>query len=100
MSSTPIYVFAKWKVKEGEMQAVLKLLGELGTQTRNEKGNLFYKVYQAKTDADTLILFEGYSDETAQKAHVDSAHFQLLAVGEIIPLLSEREVFLTTSLEE
>ncbi len=99
MPPTPIYVFARWKINEGNLQAVLKLLGELAAQTRNEKGNLFYKVHQSKADAGTLILFEGYTDEAAQKAHLDSAHFQLLAVNEIIPMLSDREVFITTSLD-
>ena len=99
MAVKTVHVFARWKVKEGEMPSVLKLLGELSAQTRNEKGNLFYTVHQSKADPSTLLLFEGYSDEAAQKAHVDSAHFQLLAVNEIIPLLNEREVFITTPVE-
>jgi len=99
MPSTPVHVFARWKIKEGKLQAVLKLLGELGMQTRNEKGNLFYRVHQSKADANTLLLSEGYIDEAAQKAHTDSEHFQLIAVNQIIPMLSEREVFLTIPIE-
>jgi quinol monooxygenase YgiN len=60
--STPIHVFARWKVKEGNMPVVLELLKVVKTKTRLEKGNLFYKIHQSLADTNTLILFEGYED--------------------------------------
>ncbi|MET0637755.1 MAG: putative quinol monooxygenase [Chitinophagaceae bacterium] len=99
MATSEIHVFARWKVKEGNKPDVLKLLKTLASKTLSEKGNLFYRINQSKTDASTLILFEGYTDESAQKAHVDSDHYKELA-AKIIPLLDEREVFITTPLEE
>jgi quinol monooxygenase YgiN len=100
MGTSPVYVFARWKVKEGKMQELLQLLTSLRTQTRAEKGNLFYTVCQDNTDADTLLLSEGYRSAAAQQAHVNSDHYKKLATGGIVPLLNEREVFLTTPLEE
>ena len=100
MTSMPIYVFARWKVKDGNKETVLKLWKELRTKTTGEKGNLFYKVHQSRTDANTLILFEGYTDEVAQQMHLHSDHFKKLAIDQIIPLLEEREVMLATPLEE
>ena len=99
MGTSPVYVFARWKVKEGKLQELLQLLTSLRTQTRAEEGNLFYTVCQDNTDADTLLLSEGYTSAAAQQAHVNSDHYKKLATGGIVPLLNEREVFLTTPLE-
>jgi quinol monooxygenase YgiN len=99
MSTTPIHVFARWKIKEGNAPAVLKLLNDLHAKTVSEKGNLFYKIHQSRADSNTLILFEGYTDEVAQKEHINSNHFKELAVEQIIPLLEEREVTLTIPIE-
>lgn len=95
MVTTPIHVFARWKVKEGNMATVLELLKAVRSGTLQEQGNLFYKIHQSRADANTLILFEGYSDEVAQQAHMNTGHFQIV-VQQIVPLLEEREVTLTT----
>ena len=94
MVTTPIHVFARWKVKEGNMSTVLELLKIVRSRTLQEQGNLFYKIHQSQADANTLILFEGYSDEVAQKAHMNTDHYRM-AVEKILPLLEEREVTLT-----
>ncbi len=99
MVTTPIHVFARWKVKAGNMPIVLELLKVVGSKTLQEKGNLFYKIHQSLADANTLLLFEGYADEVAQKAHMNSDHFKKVVVEQIIPLLEEREVTLTTPIE-
>jgi quinol monooxygenase YgiN len=91
MPAVPVHVMARWKIKEGNKQTVLKLLKELHSETIKEKGNLFYMIHQSVTDANTLIIFEGYTNEITQKEHVNSAHFKKLAVEQIIPLLEERE---------
>ena len=93
-----ITVFAKWRVKEGQLDAVLNLLTEVVKKSTGEEGNLFYKVHQSNSDVNTLILFEGYKDEAALAAHRDSEHFQTVVVGKIVPLLEEREVILTNQL--
>ncbi|OQP42937.1 antibiotic biosynthesis monooxygenase [Niastella yeongjuensis] len=99
MATTPVTVFAKWKVKAGNMPVVLKLLKELHAASVKEEGNLFYQVHQSRTDNNTLILTEGYTDEVSQQAHINSAHFKKLAIDQIIPLLDEREVTLTSPIE-
>jgi (4S)-4-hydroxy-5-phosphonooxypentane-2,3-dione isomerase len=99
MSTTPIHVFARWRVKEGNMQTVLKLLKEVSSKTVREKGNLFYKVHQSQVDTNTLILFEGYTDADAQLEHINAEHFKKLVVQQIVPLLEEREVILATPIE-
>lgn len=98
MNNKPIHLFAKWQVKEGHLDTVLILLKEVAQKSREEEGNLFYRVHQSSSDANTLVLFEGYNDEAAVAAHRNSEHFQTLVIGEIVPLLENREVVLTTEL--
>jgi len=98
MEQKPVTVFAKWQVKEGELHTVLNLLTEVALKSTAEEGNLFYKVHQNNADANTLLLFEGYRDEVALTAHRESEHFQTLVIGQIVPLLAQREVTIATEL--
>lgn len=96
MSTQPVHVFARWQVKEGQLDIVLTLLTAVVAQSREEAGNLFYTVNQSSTDANTLVLYEGYAGEDALDAHRSTAHFQETVVGKIVPLLENREVIITT----
>ena len=98
MEQKPVYVFAKWQVKEGKLDIVLKLMAEVAKKSTEEKGNLFYKIHQSNAEPNTLILFEGYTDESAVDEHRNSAHFQNLVIGNIIPNLENREVILASQL--
>lgn len=94
MSEKAVYVYAKWQIKEGKLDEVLEFLKEASKKSSEEKGNLFYKIHQSKSDQNTLILFEGYEDESAVESHKNSEHYQSLVVQQIIPLLEKREVIL------
>ena len=76
MGRKPVYTFAKWRVKDGQLAAVLGLLAELMAKSTAEEGNLLYQVHQSNSDANTLILFEGYKDESALTEHRQSEHYQ------------------------
>lgn len=99
MNQQAINVFAKWQVKEGELDTVLGLLVYVVEQSRAEDGNLFYKLHQSNTDANTLLLFEGYKDNAAVAAHRASEYFQNIVLGQIVPLLENREVVVATELD-
>jgi (4S)-4-hydroxy-5-phosphonooxypentane-2,3-dione isomerase len=98
MSEKPIYVFAKWQVKEGQFDTVLKLVAELARESTAEEGNLFYKAFQSNNDANTIMMHEGYKGQSAADTHRQSAHYQD-GIAKIIPLLKEREVVLTSALD-
>ena len=98
MSKENIYTFAKWRVKEGHLETVLNQLAELTSKSTAEEGNLLYKVYQSNSDANMLVLYEGYQDESALTEHRNSEHFQTLVIGIIIPLLEDREIVITAQL--
>lgn len=95
----PIHVFATWKVKKGQIDTVLNLLKTVYAETIKEEGNLFYKIHQSNPDSNTLVLFEGYVNEAAIAQHRESNHYQDMVVQQIVPLLENREVFVTTPLE-
>jgi (4S)-4-hydroxy-5-phosphonooxypentane-2,3-dione isomerase len=98
MSKENIYTFAKWRVKEGRLETLFGLLAELTAKSTAEKGNLVYKIHQSNSDANTLVLYEGYKDESALAEHRNSEHYRTLVVGKIIPLLEDREIVVTTRL--
>jgi autoinducer 2-degrading protein len=98
MNQQAVYVFAKWQVKEGRLNTVLELLTEVAAQSRKEAGNLFYKIHQSSAEANTLVLFEGYTDEAAVETHRNSDYFKSLVIGKIVPELENREVIVTAEL--
>lgn len=98
-NQNPIHVFATWKVKEGQVENVLQLLKTVHDESIKEEGNLFYKIHQSTSDADTIILFEGYTNEAAIAEHRNSAHFQEFVLGKIVPLLDNREIVLATPIQ-
>lgn len=91
-----IHVFAKWEVKEGQLEHVLNFLKIVHDESIKENGNLFYQVHQSKSEPNTIILFEGYSDEHALEDHKKSLHYQEYVLKTIIPLLENREVIITS----
>ncbi|GGN13863.1 hypothetical protein GCM10010967_57540 [Dyadobacter beijingensis] len=98
MSAKQITTFAKWEVKAGKLGEVLALLAKLAPPSRNEPGSLSYTVYQSNADPNVIVLLEVYTDETALADHRSSAHFQQIVIQQIVPLLENREVVLTTEL--
>lgn len=88
----PITVAARWLVKDGHLEEVLAIVAELAPQSLAEPGCLGYEVYRGIDAPDSLLLFERYRDATALEAHKQSAHYQALVVGRIIPLLAGRRV--------
>jgi autoinducer 2-degrading protein len=95
MITSPIILFAKWQVKKGHLGSVLNLLTEVSQKSENERGNLFYDLYQSHTDPDMLIFCEGFTDNTSLTNHRNSEYFQRIVIGEIAPMLEEVEVILT-----
>jgi len=91
-----VHVFATWQVKEGHIDTVLNVLKTVREESTKENGNLFYTIQQSNTDSNTLILFEGYTNEAAVEEHRNTSHFQDLILGQIVPLLASREIVLTT----
>lgn len=100
MSTVQVYVFAKWQVKQGNLPTVLALLEQVAQKSREEKGNLVYKYHQSISDANSILLYEGYVNDAAAEEHRNSDHFQEIVIGSIVPLLENREVVTTRLLSD
>ncbi|WP_428229916.1 putative quinol monooxygenase [Flavobacterium sp.] len=98
-NQNPVHVFATWKVIEGQIENVLNLLKTVHDESIKEKGNLFYTIHQSNSDTNTLLLFEGYTNEDAVTEHRNSAYFQDLVLGQIVPLLETRQIVLATPVD-
>lgn len=96
---TPVITFAKWQVRPGQLNTVLKLLKEASIKSRAETGNLFYKVHQSTNDENSILLYEGYADAAAVEAHRGSAHFKDIVIDKIVPLLEQREVMMAREVD-
>jgi autoinducer 2-degrading protein len=92
MDQQPVYIFAKWQMKEGQSNTVLDLLAEVSKKSKEEEGNLFYQIHQSSSEVNTLMLYEAYKDEAALTDHRNSEHFQQIVIAHIVPLLENREV--------
>lgn len=98
MNSKTIITFAKWQVKQGNLETVVSLLKEAVAKSSAEEGNLKYEVYQGNDNENILMLFEEYKNQEALEFHRNSAHFQDVVVGKIVPLLENREVLISSLL--
>lgn len=98
MSDNTIHSFAKWQVKPAKLAEVIALLKNVVGESVKEEGNIFYQVNQSNTDPNLIILYEGYKDEAALQKHRDSSYFQNIVVGQIVPMLENREVILARQL--
>lgn len=88
----PVVVVAHWVLPEDEVDAVLEMVETLRAQSLSEPGCIGYEVCRSVTDPATLVLIEQYADDTAQRAHLDSAHYREIVVERIRPLLVDRRV--------
>jgi quinol monooxygenase YgiN len=87
-------IIVKWKIKASATQEVLALLPELAEKTKREPGNIGYNIYQSESDPNELILHERYVDAEAAEAHRNSAHYQEIVAGKVLPQLEVREVII------
>ena len=88
-----IAVAADWRTQPGQEETVRQLLLQAAAAVRaHEPGNLLYVAHQDAADPAHFLVYEQYADQAALEAHRDSAHYQQVVVGQIVPLLAERQV--------
>lgn len=85
-------VLAHYTTKPEHTNAVLELLDDLAAASRREPENLSYEYYQQAGAAGEILIVEKYTSSAGFDAHRGSEHFQRIGVGQIIPLLENREV--------
>ncbi|WP_328334881.1 MULTISPECIES: putative quinol monooxygenase [unclassified Streptomyces] len=85
-------VIARYRTLPGEEQNVLALLDTMSAASRQEPGNLGYRVHQGTEDPRALALYEEYATEADFTAHCASPHFEEIVLGRVVPLLESRDV--------
>ncbi|CAN5521742.1 antibiotic biosynthesis monooxygenase [soil metagenome] len=83
---------AHYTIAPGNERAVVDLVSELETASREEPGCLAFDAYVKTGDASDLVLLERYETSAAFESHRATAHFERLVLGQIVPLLSSRTV--------
>ncbi|NMH27131.1 putative quinol monooxygenase [Flavobacterium silvaticum] len=91
-------LIVKWKIKESGTARVLELLQQMATETKKEKGNIFYNIYQSEDNPNELFLHERYTNPQALEDHKNSTHYNKIVAEQIIPLLETREVVMVKQL--
>ncbi|WP_406384835.1 putative quinol monooxygenase [Streptomyces sp. NBC_01618] len=85
-------VVARYRTRAGEEDTVLPLLDTMATASRQEPGNLAYRVHQGTEDPRAIVLYEEYGSEADFTAHCATPHFQEIVLGKVVPLLESRDV--------
>ncbi|MCX4965619.1 antibiotic biosynthesis monooxygenase [Streptomyces sp. NBC_00654] len=85
-------IVARYRTKPGEEDTVLPLLDTMAAASRQEPGNLAYRVHQGIEDPRAIVLYEEYATEADFTAHCATPHFQDIVLGQVVPLLESRDV--------
>ena len=83
-------VIARFQVKDGHVDEVIRLLNEAAIPSRAEPGCHLYVANQDLSNPNLIVMYEQYEDEGAFQSHVESEHAQRIVLGQIVPLLESR----------
>jgi quinol monooxygenase YgiN len=89
---TELQVIARHTIAPGNEDQVYDLLPHLIAGARSEPGNLAFDAYPALDDRSNYVLLERYVSREAFAEHRETAHFNEIMVGKILPLLANRVI--------
>ena len=64
-----IAITAVMKAAEGKGDALVEEMKTIAAEVAKEEGNHCYLVHQSVDDADTVLIYEQYTDQAALEAH-------------------------------
>ena len=70
-----ITIIAKFNVIPGSVEEFKKCAVNVVRDTRKEKGNLAYKIYQDRQDSTKFTFIEEWLNDTAIEQHNNAKHF-------------------------
>jgi quinol monooxygenase YgiN len=82
---------ARLTAREGEEDRAAELIGQLTQGSNAEPGNVHYIPHRDPEDPRVFLIYEQYRDKAAFEEHGQTEHFQSIAVGELFPLMENRE---------
>src|ERR1700733_15207817 len=89
---TELQVIARHTIAPGNEDQVYDLLPHLIAGARSEPGNLAFDAYPALDDRSNYVLLERYVSREAFAEHRETAHFNEIMLGKILPLLANRVI--------
>ena len=92
MSASEVAIVVHYQAMAGKGDEVAVLLARHTAATRAEPGNLDFVALRSTEDPDAFVLYERYASQEAFAAHQASPHFEVIAVAQIRPLLSNRTI--------
>lgn len=87
-----VVIIARWVALPDKAADVAHWLEHAVNAARQEPGCLRYQVHRGLDNANLFVLYEEYVDAAAHQAHISSTAFQQIVLGQIVPLLAERQV--------
>jgi quinol monooxygenase YgiN len=82
---------ARMTTREGEEERAEGLIRRLEDASRQEPGVVHYIAHRDPDDPRVFLMYEQYRDKAAFEAHGQTDHFKELAVGELFPLMVDRQ---------
>lgn len=79
-----ITVVAKSNIRLETKQQYIKIANELIKETRKEKGNISYRLYEDVSNHNIMTFIEQWEDKESLDIHMNSNHFKKL-----VPKLNE-----------
>lgn len=70
-----ITITAKFSVRSDCVDKFIKLAVNVTRETRKERGNLSYKIYQSRNDKTKFTFIEEWLNDTAIEQHNIASHF-------------------------
>ena len=91
VSGGGLLVVAQWEASEGQAERIADILARFQPEAQREPGVKLFLIGRSKEKPGQFLFYELFQDETAFKAHQESAQFKTCIAGEALPLLARRE---------
>lgn len=95
-----ITTVARYTTRDGEREQILAMLEPVFEATAAERGCRYFHALLPTSEANTIVLIEGWEDEDALNEHRSTSHFQEVLLRMVVPELHDRDVVETTSVFE
>jgi quinol monooxygenase YgiN len=80
----------RMKFAKEDRDEIAEILRELTMATRQEPGCVSYIPHWVQGEPCTVLIYEQYTDQKAEEAHRQSAHFKRYAVGGLFQKMLDR----------
>jgi quinol monooxygenase YgiN len=76
-----IFIVVRWPVRPEVADQWMSIVADFTAGTRSEAGNVFFDWSRSVDDPNEYVLVEGFRDDAAGAAHVQSEHFKKAIAG-------------------